>query len=959
MHSLNNRGVHSENLRVLPNCAPKKMDYRQKMVVSNPQILKHEDEDDEDLETLRLAALKSLGAKHTPQNTQQSILLSQQVKSRVPYPSCQPHNLQRQVKRGYYQNRAPRQNGNTYYPSRVNQNLIEIIPVEEEETSGNDLLRSYSKGMKLDPEEDSRGDSKFYRYKDAPSGSEDEDIKEPNRNLAASQSSEKSERLEKSGGDESGTEREVQSGVEESPRDDTGQERNSSEVLRQKAEEEEVEEEIEEEEEEIEEEEEEEEEQEEEEEEEEEKPSNDDDDDVLLMADLEEEDSLERLMDEMEREMNTIYENKAQKPVKKESKESKKSSETPKVRNRKSRVERETERNGVTSSLVSSSSNLQTLTKNERRSVSPRAPNRTSQKRRSLSPKPRLRKKSPRRSPRRSPPRISKKNFREAPRMRSPRKLSPPSSRFSPRPSARSPSNRSPPTRKLSPRVRSPHSRSPRIRRSRSPRLISRSKSPVSRIVRSPKRSNRSRSPRTMRSRSPRARTPRSKSPRGNSPVRTGSPRCRSPRVSPRNIITPPRLRSPKMSSPERRRGSPPPRLRSPIRHSPHRSPWSSPRNSPRLSPRRRRSPKETTRKPRHRSITPEETANVNYKRETASPLRKNLPSSPDNTRSKPKSKDSLVSTSSGSKDNTETTNDPVLEARRRKFESTKPIDPINDNKKIKLGKRDCPSKARVNPTEETVQQSVESPKFRKTHKIIEDDYSDIAEPDLCLTDDYVYDVLEDVVSDESSSRNTLEMCIEMLPVKVEKERSKKKRKRDKEIYQVGKLKGELPLSERIGKEKKCKKRKDRVPTPVESSPEQETIVEDLPVDEEEADLRTELSRRRAERLNRAAPIQSARLLQSAFKGVVNEVAKTNAKVIQRHIAKVDDKKNNKKEIRRVTVLHRTVADLPDSEDEATVDSKVPIRFRLGINKPSQENSRESKQARKTSKRQGRKWNCT
>ena len=31
---------------------------------------------------------------------------------------------------------------------------------------------------------------------------------------------------------------------------------------------------------------------------------------------------------------------------------------------------------------------------------------------------------------------------------------------------------------------------------------------------------------------------------------------------------------------------------------------------------------------------------------------------------------------------------DPVLEARRRKFESTKPIDPINVNKKIKLSKK-------------------------------------------------------------------------------------------------------------------------------------------------------------------------------------------------------------------------------------------------------------------------------
>lgn len=212
-----------------------------------------------------------------------------------------------------------------------------------------------------------------------------------------------------------------------------------------------------------------------------------------------------------------------------------------------------------------------------------------------------------------------------------------------------------------------------------------------------------------------------------------------------------------------------------------------------------------------------------------------------------------------------------MLEARRRKFESTKPIDPIHDNKKIKLGKRDCSSKARVATTEGTLLQTIDSPKLRKTHKIVEEDYPDVEESDLCLTDDYVYDVLEEVASDESSSHNTVEMCVEMLPVKVEKERTKKKKKRDKEIYQVGKLKGELPLSERIGKEKKCKKRKDRVLTPVESSPEQETVVEDLAIDEEEADLRTELSRRRAERLNRAAPIQSARLLQSAFKGVVNE----------------------------------------------------------------------------------------
>lgn len=39
MNSLNNRGVHSENLRILPNCAPNKMDYRQKVV--SKKILYH------------------------------------------------------------------------------------------------------------------------------------------------------------------------------------------------------------------------------------------------------------------------------------------------------------------------------------------------------------------------------------------------------------------------------------------------------------------------------------------------------------------------------------------------------------------------------------------------------------------------------------------------------------------------------------------------------------------------------------------------------------------------------------------------------------------------------------------------------------------------------------------------------------------------------------------------------
>jgi len=98
----------------------------------------------------------------------------------------------------------------------------------------------------------------------------------------------------------------------------------------------------------------------------------------------------------------------------------------------------------------------------------------------------------------------------------------------------------------------------------------------------------------------------------------------------------------------------------------------------------------------------------------------------------------------------------------------------------------------------------------------------------------------------------------------------------------------------------------------------------------------------------------------------------------------------NQKEVRRVTVLHRSLTELHNSEgiffffylflyeeiifynyeyfcflyktivlvflftDESTIDSKVPVRFRLGHNKQVQE-SKESKVIRKTSKRQGRK----
>lgn len=597
-----------------------------------------------------------------------------------------------------------------------------------------------------------------------------------------------------------------------------------------------------------------------------EEDGNDDDDDILLMADLEEEDSLERLMDEMEREMNDenkLSEKREKKLHKSEAKNTVKGDEGSKNLDQKTKSDdsyNKKERNNVTIS------SLTTIVKNDRRSVSPHVTNRVSQKRRSLSPRSRSRKKSPRRSPRRSPVRQLKKSPRET----STRYRSPPSSRYSPR--SRSPRlspRRSPnrtstkrsPLRKLSPRGRSPklspRSRSPRPHRSRSPR---RSKSP------------RPRSPIISRSRTPRL--SRSRSPRYSSPLR--SPRSKSPKLSPRRV-SPRRLRSrsrsPGLSSPRRgssRLRSPkasprrtPSRLRSP-RLSPRRSPWSSPRHSPRLSPRRKRSPKwspkELPRKHGPRSVTPDN--RDGYMREP-SPIFKGT-ATPEISRTKTK-KDEIyekpITMTEIVKESVDTISDPVLEARRKKFESTRPIDPVNANKKIKLSKKHT-TNTKVEPSEGTeIQLSA-----RKANKIVEE--YDVQEMDLCLEVDYEFEECEEIIENTlpSTFTSTINTCIDVEPQKMEKEKSsKKKKKRDKELYQVGKLKNELPLSERIGKDKKCKKRKDIV-----SEQDVDAIFEDITIDEE-GDLRTELSRRRAERLNRTVPIQSARLVQSAFKGVVNE----------------------------------------------------------------------------------------
>lgn len=900
------------------------MDYRQKMVLAPPQKFKNDDDDDEDLEALRLAALQSLRTKDPLQNKKQSLTQLQKVVPQVTQNACPPYKTQRLPRRGYFHSRLQqRQNGNLYYQSPRNPNLIAIVPVDEYSELQHIEISSAAKVEKTEThvEKKAAEETKFHRYKDTGSGSEEDEQKGHTNNTTLQGESVNLSSLENENGAKE---------VENQPEvmDDLQKHEEENEV-------------------------------------------NDDDDDILLMADLEEEDSLERLMDEMEREMNV------DKPTEKKERESSKKDNKQSDEIVKNQEQKKNEDSSGRKENDNYTASLITNMRNERRSVSPHITSGISQKRRSLSPKPRPRKKSPRRSPRRSPLRQTKKSQRETTRYRSPRR-SP--SRYSPRarspklsPRARSPKlsprarsprlsprrspNRSPlrrsPHRKLSPRIRSPklspHSRSPKLLRSRSPRISSRSKSP--RPTRSPKKP--SRSPRLTRSRSPRCSPlrlspqPRSRSksprqsPRRLSPSKRLSPRSRSPGLSPRRGS--PRLRSPKISP---RRVSP--RLRSP-KMSPRRSPWSSPRNSPRLSPRRRRSPKwspkELPRKHGPCSVSPENTVNVLYVRD--SPLIHKRRSSPEINREKGKQKEEnsdKIESCDVTKEANETISDPVLEARRRKFKSTRPIDPIHANKKIKLS--NASKKTEVSDRTEAIIST------KKVNKLTEDDYN-IRDRDLCLDTSYEFEELEDRMENTSPIpiSSSVNSCISVETSKGEKKRSsKKKKKRDKEIYQAGKLKSELPLSERIGKDKKCKKRKDII-SEVQNE-DVDAIFEDIAVDEE-GDLRAELSRRRVERLNRSVPIQSARLVQSAFKGVVNEAVKNNVKVNQRHVIK-NDEKVNQKDVRRVTVVHRSVSELHDSEDEGSLDSKVPVRFRLGLNKQVQD-TRETKVSRKTSKRQNRK----
>ncbi|XP_076762267.1 uncharacterized protein LOC143430147 isoform X2 [Xylocopa sonorina] len=892
--------VTDNNYRLFYNCNLDKMDYRQKMVIPSQQSTKNDDEEDEDLEALRLAALQSLRTKDNVHNKKQPP--SQKIMSNLMQTSHSSYKIQRPQRRGYFHNRIQqRQNGNLYYQSPRNPNLIAIVPVDERSVlQQSDLISSVEKtapNIESYPTEV----SKFHRFKDKGSGSDEED-KEQKHVVIEPETVRKDSMDVKISAIVENQMESIEDSKIKTEEDQDG--------------------------------------------------NNDDDDDILLMADLEEEDSLERLMDEMEREMNVDKpsEKKEKRSNRKENKECVKKDEVSKHMSQKNRTEdNNIRKESYSPALVAA------VLKNERRSISPHAVNRISQKRRSLSPRSRSRKKSPRRSPRRSPIRQLKKSQRESMRYRSPRK-SPvrysPRSRSpklssrsrSPRLSPRRSPNKSPirrsPIRRLSPRGRSPklspHSRSPRSTRSpktsvtKSPRLA-RSRSPKFSPLRL---SPHSRSP--LRSRSPKL------SPRRISPSRRLSPKSKSPGLSPRRVSS--RLISPKISP---RRISP--RLRSP-RLSPRRSPWSSPRNSPRLSPRRKRSPrwspKELPRKRGPRSPTPDGTGNPLYTKESSPAIKSRI--SPEINRVKMKQKeDNLEENTATEKETFDIINDPVLEARRRKFQSTRPIDPITANKKIKLSRKENT----IKKVESLEGGDVQSGNARKMNKVSED--YDIQETDLCLDTHYEFKEFEESVKNISSIGITTSVnsCMELEIQNPEKERSsKKKKKRDKELYQVGKLKSELPLSERIGKDKKCKKRNDAISDG--SSEDMDAIFEDLVVDKE-SDLRTELSRRRAERLSRTVPIQSARLVQSAFKGVVNEVVKSNAKVNQRHLIKADDK-TNQKEVRRVTVLHRSISDLHDSEDESTLDSKMPVRFRLGLNKQLQE-ARESKVSRKTSKRQGRK----
>lgn len=195
--------------------------------------------------------------------------------------------------------------------------------------------------------------------------------------------------------------------------------------------------------------------------------------------------------------------------------------------------------------------------------------------------------------------------------------------------------------------------------------------------------------------------------------------------------------------------------------------------------------------------------------------------------------------------------NDPVLEARRRKFESMKLIDPVKANKKIKLIKS-----AEQSEKEEDFEE-IEQVDARASEELDED--LTLNEGEDIELEPYDY---ED--TDENVEEQTLVVVEPVKEKKSAKDKLKKKKKKDKELYQVGKLKGDASSKEK----KRKKKHKEVTEEGPSEDAESGVAFEEV---SEEGDLRAELSRRRAERLNRVVPVQSARLVQSAFKGVVSE----------------------------------------------------------------------------------------
>ena len=743
-----------------------------------PQVPKVE-EDDEDLEALRIAALRTVGAKSKAEipRIRQPALLPEPVQTWADYQPCPTYDNQRRDWHRYFRNdRQPRQNGvrkdnnkfvwknpmfdrerrakynrctslqNAYHPSRVNKNLIEIIPMEQDKgTTAIASNASTVKQMKI--ENESAQISKYDRYKDEESASEEEDTKEScsGRPTIATP---KCERLERNESDYSANELETdeQSNlasdgpfVGATDDDDDDDENSNDSTPHSPSSSRTVDEEV--------------------------------DCDVLVMHDVEEENSLDRLIAEMENDVKCDITEKDEKKLSAEKQETNERKESSATKKSGPHSDICGDKNGAMVSTAIPSSN-----KNESRSISPRPVQKSLRKRqRSLSPKPQQWNKSPtRRSPRRSPRRIPlppKKGPRESPRARSPpRRGSPPGSRFD--------------MRERSPKIFEPSRRSPMRRnspRERSPKVFESSR-------RSPIRRNspRDRSPKAFEQRrSPRGRASTRPISRSGSPRHTKIVRSRSPRQSPVRIS--PRGRSP----PERRR-------RSPID----------------CARKRKRTPTPVKLDDTTTTTPTTTTTSRTIKRGEASPVRKQ----------------------SSSPDTAIQSADPILEARRRKFENVKLIDPINDNKKIKITKKEDIAKKMDLEEQET----------------IDEEYSE-----LCLTDDYLFDAfeVENIESDEESPPNPVPVLVVPVVERIEKDKTKKKnkhKKRSKELYKIGKnLRGELPLSVRINERK---------------------IEKGAPGDEGD-DLRVEISRRRAEKLNRGTRIDSAqaRLLQTAVKGVVNE----------------------------------------------------------------------------------------